>query len=495
MLDFLLEKIFIKIMAENLKVYMSGICGSGMKPLALLASKMDYKIYGSDAVLTNLNHPYYKIFKTYNIEAFSKPDLNLLTNSDFYVYSSAIPEDNVERKKALELQENNQIKIFHRMDFLNYLLKEHEIQLAIAGTHGKTSTTSMVGWLLQNLCLNPTIIVGGTPKFLPHSYRKGNGYIAVYETDESDGSFLKSKAFYRLILNIDHDHLNYYGSFENLIKSFYQFSLNSNCVINNDDEELAKFPRELKKYYIGFGTKLPEHNLYRYFFLGNLNHHTLYFKIFRDKTVIYESNNEGIHFKFPGSHFLKNGLGAIALVFSLLLDYSSLSIRSLGNDVFSSFSINSLIRILNRFSGVERRMDYLGKIHHTDIYDDYGHHPKEILNVLLALKEKYKNRIAIVFQPHRYTRTKELAREFAKVLEYADDIYLLPLYSAGEKPIAGVTSELIGRFIRKNVHYIEDKNFDSIFYNDYDCVVFMGAGDISNQIREYLLKIQPMLTL
>ncbi len=482
------------IMSEAYSVYMSGICGSGMKPLALLGSKMGYKIFGSDKALLNINHPLHRIFKTYHIEAFGDPDLNLLEQSDFYVYSSAIDVDHIERKKAIELQNQNKIQIFHRMDFLNYLLRNHEIQLVVAGTHGKTSTTSMIGWILRNLCLNPTIIVGGTPKYLPHSFQMGNGHIAVYESDESDGSFLKSIAKYRLILNIDQDHLNYYGSFENLIKSFYKFSLDCDvCVLNNDDLELAQFPKKSDKTYIAYGTHLPPQKFYRYFFLGNLaSNNVLKFQIYKDDNLFYDSYNEGIHFKFPGSHFLKNGLGAIALVFSLLLEYPSLSIRSLGNEVTHRSSINSLIRILNRFPGVERRMDYLGKINGIDVYDDYGHHPNEILNVLLALREKYNNRIAIVFQPHRYTRTKELAREFAKVLEYADDVYLLPLYAADEKPISGVTSELIGRFVRKNVHYIENKDYDNIFFQNYDCVVFMGAGDISQQIREYIITKRPL---
>lgn len=474
-------------MLDKISIYMSGICGSGMRPLALLASKMGYKVYGSDKVLEDQNHNFHQLFRVYSINASSKPDLEILEKCNYYVFSSAIMDDHIEKKRAKELAINNKIQMFHRMDLLNYLLKDHEIQLVVAGTHGKTSTSSMIGWMLQNLCLNPTIIVGGTPKYLPHSFRYGNGTIACYESDESDGSFLKSNAQYRIVLNIDKDHLNYYGTFEQLVKAFYDFSINDRvCIINNDDLELVKFPYLKKKFYIGYGSTLPSHDLYKYFFLGELKNNILYFQLYKDGSMIYSSKNEGIHFKFPGSHFLWNGLGGIALVFSLLLDYPILSIRSLGNEILSSFSLNSLIRVLNRFTGVERRIDYIGTLNNIDIYDDYGHHPNEILNVLQSLKEIY-NKVAIVFQPHRYTRTKELSREFAKVLELADDIYLLPLYSAGEEPIAGVTSELIGRFIRKNVHYIDNHKFDELFYHDYNCIVFMGAGDISNQIRQYLI--------
>lgn len=475
-------------MKQKTKVYFSGICGSGMKPLALLTSRFEnYEIYGSDKSLQNNTNALWKIFRKYNIEVFSEPRIDLLQSSDFYVYSSAISDEHIEKKTALELERQNKIKVFHRMDFLNFIIKDYDIQIAISGTHGKTSSTSMAGWLLQNLCLSPTILVGGTPKFLPHSYQKGNGYIAVYETDESDGSFLKSNADYRLILNIDNDHLNYYNTMENLIEAFFLFSKDcGHCIINNDDENLKEFPKRLKNHYIGFGAKLPNHNYYKYFFLGELKNNILYIKILKNNITLYDSKREGIHFKFPGNHFLFNGLGVLALIFSLFLDYSTLSIRSLGNEILKNSTFNSLIRILNRFSGVERRVDFLGKYHSIDIYDDYAHHPKEIQKVLESIRQRYSDKIAVIFQPHRYSRTKELAREFAKSLEIADDIYLLPLYSANEEPIPGVTSELVGRFIRKNVHYLENGNFDFIFYQKYSCVIFLGAGDVSAQIREYL---------
>ncbi|MCS7205289.1 MAG: Mur ligase family protein [Leptospiraceae bacterium] len=477
-------------MHNEISVYFSGICGSGMKPLALLASKMKYKVYGSDILLNDLNHNCYKILNAYQIECFGHPNLEVLKNCDYYVYSSAISENHPERQFASELASKGEIQLFHRMDFLNFLLQNHENQIAVAGTHGKTSTTSMISWILMNLCLNPTIIVGGYPKFLPQGFHSGNN-ISVYETDESDGSFLKSNANYKIILNIDTDHLNYYQSFERLTKAFFDFSKNAMySIINNDDLELQKFPYNVEeKFYIGFGTKKPDHNLYRYFFLGIYQGDILRINLFKNQNLIYDSKNEGIHFRFPGKHFLKNGLGAIATVYSLLLEYPGLSYRSLGNEIQNPHSMNYLIRILNRFSGVERRMDLIDNVNGIDIYDDYGHHPTEIANVLLSMKERYKNKIAVVFQPHRYSRTLSLARDFARALELADEVYLLPLYSAGESPIAGVSSELIGRFIRKKVHYLRDNEFEILFYQNYNCIVFMGAGNISYQIRTFLQKI------
>ncbi len=479
-------------MNHKTKIYFSGICGSGMKPLSLLSSRYEnYEVYGSDYSLNDAQHPYWNLFKKYNIQVFSEPKLEVLKSCNYYVYSSAIQENHIERQTATELSKNGILKVFHRMDFLNFLLKDIEIQIAIAGTHGKTSTTAMMGWVLQNLCLSPTIIVGGVPKFLPHSFKKGSGFIATYETDESDGSFLKSNSEYRLILNIDNDHLDYYKTFDHLVEAFYLFSKDcSICVINNDDEFLKNFPYKLKYHYIGYGLSLPEHHWYRYFLLGEFKEDILYIKIYKNnKEMIYDSKKEGIHFKFTGKHFMVNSLGVIGLIFALFLDYPTLSIRSLGTEILKNDALTSIIRILNRFSGVERRMDLIATYNQIDIYDDYGHHPKEIQKVIETLKEKYSGKIAVIFQPHRYTRTKELAREFANALELADDIYLLPLYSAGEEPITGVTSELIGRFIRKKVHYLENQRFEVIFYQNYSCAVFLGAGDISQQIRNFLSKI------
>ncbi len=480
-----------------IRVYMSGICGSGMLPLALVASKSGYEISGSDKVLLQNYKNYSKIFRRNYIQAWGEPHLEILELCNYYVYSSAIPENHIERKKAIQLEKENRITILHRMDFLNLLISTTEVQFAVAGTHGKTSSTSMLGWLLLNMCLNPTIIVGGKPKYLMEPSHKGGGFISVFETDESDGSFLKTNANYKLILNIDKDHLNYYGNFENLINSFYKFSINSFSSINHDDENLKSFAKKHPYEFIGFGSNLQDSEIYKYFFLGRLSKDILYVDVFENQNLILSSEKEGIHFKFPGIHFLYNGLGVISIAFLFFMNYPELAFRSFGVPVNTVQGLKSLIRVLNKFMGVERRIDYLGQINHIDIYDDYGHHPEEIRKVLESLKLRYDGKIGIVFQPHRYTRTKELAKEFAEVLAIADVIYLLPIYSAGEEEIPGVSSELIGKYIKRNLIYLDNQDFDEIFYSKskkIECCVFMGAGNISNQIRSYLNSRKKLMT-
>ncbi|MCB1168813.1 MAG: hypothetical protein KDK25_00680, partial [Leptospiraceae bacterium] len=208
--------------AANGVVYFIGLGGSGMLPLARLAHARGYRVMGSDAKLGPVS---IQKMKEEGLEAFGPPDARriLQLKSATVVYSTAISEDHPERQAAQQLASGGTIRLLHRMDFLNELVQHCSIRLGMAGTHGKTSSTALAGWMLMELQKDPLIIAGGRPLYLERSIRNGPD-VAVFETDESDGSFLRSNATHRLILNVDEDHLNHYGSFEELKKAFRRFA-------------------------------------------------------------------------------------------------------------------------------------------------------------------------------------------------------------------------------------------------------------------------------
>lgn len=480
------------------RVYLIGIGGSGMEPLARFAVRAGYTVHGSDPgiapeKLRKLEGEGVLVHREHDAA-------HVNAGYDLVVYSSAIAADHVEREAARRLADERRLRLLHRMDFLNVCFQDCPEALCVAGTHGKTSSSSMIGWALQGLGLEPHILVGGRPLFLLDGVLYGTGRTGVYETDESDGSFLKAKARLRLLLNVDHDHLEHYGSFANLSRAFAEFAAAGELTVYNaSDANLAAAVRDagltsnenMFSCAAGEAGDTPAGRHYAGVSLGE-----------SDALRVHlpgESRAAGeLQLRMPGRHFAGNALGVLALI--------DASVQS-GLLQCPDYRVERLITLLNEFPGVERRMELLGDIRGASYYDDYGHHPTEIRAVLAAFRRRLPagRKLLAVFQPHRYSRTAEHYAAFAQALRGADRLFLLPLYSAGEAPRPGVSSELIaGELERLRAAGERVPETDLLTANDArafehiaaeasagDVVACLGAGDISCSVRAFYAQHAP----
>ncbi len=475
------------------RAFLIGVGGSGMEPLARFAVRAGYTVHGSDPGITPEK---LRKLEGEGVVVHRQHDAaHLQAGYDLVVYSSAIATDHVEREAARRLADERKLRLLHRMDFLNLCFADCPEALCVAGTHGKTSSSSMVGWVLRGLDLAPHILVGGRPLYLPGGVEYGAGRTGVYETDESDGSFLKARARLRLILNVDHDHLEHYGNFANLSRSFGEFAAGGALTVYNaGDAHLAGAVRAagltsrdtIFTYAAADAREVAPERHYAGEFLGESDR----------LRVITPGDSRAageLELRMPGRHFAGNALGVFALI--------DASVRR-GFLSCPDYRPERSIELLNAFPGVERRMELLGQFQGARYYDDYGHHPTEIRAVLAAFRRRLEEpgKLLAVFQPHRYSRTAEHYAAFARALSGADRLFLLPLYSAGEQPRPGVGSELIAEELERlrmaGEAVPETKLLTS---NDAaafagiaaaaspgDVVACLGAGDISGSVRAFL---------
>lgn len=444
------------------RVHFLGILGSGMAPLAGLARDLGWQVSGSDK---NLQGSKRTSMENRGI-SLSSDETGLPDDAEIVVYSSAIRKDD----PRIALARRKCLILFHRMEFLNLLVGRTDVRFAVAGTHGKTSSSSMLGFVLLDLGYDPDILVGGHPLYLEQGFRAGGGRVSVFETDESDGSFLKTPESFRLCLNIDSDHLEHYGNMDRLEAAFREFIHGGSIVvINEDDQRLAGIAGP-------HADRVSIENPYcRYAaaFEGVGDH----------LAVKVEGKPVGvIALKIPGRHFASNALGVFALIH-----------RAMEEGAIAPKPPEEIIRALNAFPGVERRVELIGHAGGAEIFDDYGHHPTEITAVLDALIHRTRERsgrLIAVFQPHRYTRTARLHAEFASSLRAADRVFLFPLYPSGETPMAGVDSALIGRSL-PDAEVLNEPDAGRVFaeLRPGDAAVFLGAGDISGVVRAHLKMI------
>lgn len=352
-----------------------------------------------------------------------EPSDKILSEQDYFIYSSAINRKNHPVYRKLE---ERGIPSFHRSEILQNLFQEKKC-VAVAGSHGKTSTTAMVSRILLHAKKDISIMVGGNLPFLQNrGGRSGNSDWAVFEADESDGSFSIYTPRIKLLSNIDRDHLDYYGTEEKLTEAFARFIENkgdSLSIVNLSDPGVRNMliKTGLKKNILSFSEDDKQ--------IEGIPHYRI--SIYTNKLIFKEDENSyELSCPFPGRHYLHNAFLAY------------LACKQIGIETKTS------LKALSLYEGVERRLEFLGDWKGVRLYDDYGHHPTEIsavLNSLNILKKEYSSRSIVLFQPHRYTRTKELYREFAESLIKADKIFLLPIYSAGEEAIAGIHTGLIAQ--------------------------------------------------
>ena len=409
-------------------IHFVGIGGIGMSGIAELMLDLGYNIQGSDI---NLNENIQRLKKK-GIKFFKGHDKKNIKNITAVVFSSAIKKNNPELIECKRLS----IPLVSRADMLSELMKTKR-SIAVAGSHGKTTTTSLVGSILDYAKFDPTIVNGGIINSYSKNNRFGLGEWMVVEADESDGTFLRLPHEINIITNLDLEHLDYYKNKDNLIKAFKNFINNlpfyGYSILCTDNNNLKRLSKEIKtRNIIGIGGK--------YKFKINL----------------------------LGEHNILNATGAI--IASLL----------------AKVSIQKIQQSLLNFEGVKRRFSYLGNIQKAAIYDDYAHHPSEIKASYEIAKHLAEKKIIVIFQPHRYSRTKYLFNDFINILQKINYLYIMDIYPAGEKPIKGVNSKnLVNKIKNKNKNTFYLSNRDNLqhklkpYFKKNNIIIFMGAGSIT----------------
>jgi UDP-N-acetylmuramate--alanine ligase len=448
-------------------IHLVGIGGSGMGGIAEVLINLGYEVQGSDlkanAVTERLARLGAKIFIGH--------DAQHLGHADVVVVSSAVNKANPEVASAL----SNRIPVVPRAEMLGELMR-FRYSIAVAGTHGKTTTTSLVASVLAEAGLDPTFVIGGRLKSADSNARLGAGRYLVAEADESDASFMHLQPMIAIVTNIDNDHLaTHEGDFARLKQSFVDFLHNlpfyGLAVLCTDDEHvrsiLDKVARPFLTYGFDEGADIRAVNLQRRGLKSR------YEALRADRAPLALTIN------LPGRHNVLNSLAAVAVATEL--DIADAAIQ----------------RALANFQGIDRRLQQLGEIQWAGgralIVDDYGHHPTEVAATLEAVRQGWpKRRLVLAFQPHRYTRTRDLLDDFGRVLGECDVLLVTEVYAAGEAPIAGADGRAICRAVRTRGHvepvFVEhvDDLAESLraVLHDGDVVVTMGAGNIGAVAQE-----------
>ncbi|MBU4449775.1 MAG: UDP-N-acetylmuramate--L-alanine ligase [Actinobacteria bacterium] len=450
------------------KFYLIGIGGAGMSAIAIVLNGMGYHVSGSDIKESR----YTNLLKNEGLLVNIGHDRKNVEGWDAVIFSTAISKDNPELIAAGE----NKIPIFSRGDILAWILNSKK-GIAVTGTHGKTTTTSMISLMLRGLELDPTIIIGGELNELGSNARFGNSDYIIAEACESDGTFLKYQSFIGVVTNIEEDHMDYWKDFELLKNSFLKFINNIKkgglAVINGDEIRLADVLEHTKEKVITFGTGIKNDLRAENIKLSNFA--SSYDLVFKSSGSL---NKLAVKLNVPGHHNIKNSLAALSVCFGLGLD------------------TKKAISILQYFTGVKRRFEKRGEKSGAAIFDDYAHHPTEVKATLEAAALEKKERIITVFQPHRYTRLAILHDKFSQSFTYTDILVITDVFGSDEQPIPGVTGKLlvdslIEEGFNKKIAYIpklpDVKDYLDANIRKGDIVLLMGAGDIT-RVTDDLLK-------
>ncbi|NQV87297.1 MAG: UDP-N-acetylmuramate--L-alanine ligase [Woeseiaceae bacterium] len=452
----------IKKMRRIHCVHFVGIGGSGMSGIAEVMLSLGYAVQGSDLKANKQT----KRLEEQGATVFIGHASDNIRDADAVVVSSAVDETNPEVAAAKE----QLMPIVSRAEMLAELMR-FRYSVAVAGTHGKTTTTSLIASLLAEGGLDPTFVIGGRLKSADANARLGQGDYLVAEADESDASFVHLKPMLAVVTNIDADHMSTYdGDIEKLKSSFLEFLHNlpfyGLAVVCTDDpgvnDVLANIGRSITTYGINDDADVRATNI-----------------VFKNGTtefdVVRKDINEPLHVKLrlPGLHNVRNSLATIAVADELQVGDTA------------------VVKALEEFEGIDRRFQRLGeigtKVGTVMLVDDYGHHPTEIAATLSAAKTGWPDkRIVLIFQPHRYSRTRDLMDDFATVLSDVDVLVLLDVYAAGEEPIAGADGRAMARAIRSrgSVEPVFVESLDGLhpvlmdLIEDGDLLLTMGAGDI-----------------
>jgi len=455
-------------LAKSEIIHFVGIGGIGMSGLALIMKGMGFKIQGSD-ISTNKN---IERLKKNNVKVFIGHSKNNINKATIIVISSAIKNNNPE----VFFAKKKQLPIYKRGDMLGHITSLTK-NIAVVGSHGKTTTTSLISVIFSKTKLDPTIVNGGVINSLGNSARLGKSKWSILELDESDGSFIKVLPTYLIITNIDREHMDYYKSMDNLFRLFKEFIGKvpsfGKSFICSDDKNNKKLIDKIKfKNFYTYGK-----NKKSQFQIKNIFQSKSYSKFDLDIRLQGKKDTLIKNIKIPliGLHNIRNATAAIAVSWSI----------GISKDVIK--------KSLNEFKGVERRFNKIFEFRGAEFFDDYAHHPSEIKEVLNGVKNVYKEEsIICIFQPHRISRLKDLKKEFTLSFKKADQVILCPIYSAGEKIKLGFNYYNFAKNIAKNskvkIFLVKDQLSLAkyIKQNIYGkkIVIGMGAGSISNWIKE-----------
>jgi UDP-N-acetylmuramate--alanine ligase len=469
------------MLGRTRRIHFVGIGGIGMSGIAELLANLNYEVSGSDAKRSDVIDRLEKL----GARVFIGHQAQNVGGADVVVVSSAIRRDNPEVAEALR----RGVPVIPRAEMLAELMRLR-YGIAVAGAHGKTTTTSMIALVLERAGLDPTAVIGGRLSAFGSNARLGRGEFMVAEADESDRSFLKLSPAIAVITNLDREHMESYGTWENLQQAFVDFAnevpFYGAVVACVDDEPLRAIVPRIARRVIGYGFGQHE-GVSGERIVGS----DLALDAFASRAAITlrrggDSARLGdLRLGVPGRHNMLNALAAVAVAHELGVPFARIA------------------SALAEFRGAERRFQLRGEERGVMVVDDYGHHPTEIAAVIAAARAGIDRRVVVVFQPHRFTRTQQLMSEFATALRAADQIVLTDIYPAGEPPIPGVTIDALAEAVRavapdrvavvKAIEQLPDHVAGMVRRGDL--VITLGAGSITTvaeRILEALRGGQPV---
>lgn len=436
------------------RIHFVGIGGIGMSGIAEVLLNIGYEISGSDIGQSST----VKRLKDLGADITIGHSAENVEGAGVVVTSSAIKSDNPEVLRAQEIN----IPVIPRAEMLAELMRLR-YGIAVAGSHGKTTTTSMVAAVLSYGDLDPTIVVGGKVTTMGTNARLGRGDFMVVEADESDGSFLRLSPVISVLTNIDEEHMDHYQDMNELEAAFSTFinkipfyGLSVLCV---DCPRTKKLSKDFKKRFLTYGFDKE----------ADLRAEDVTISGFETKFNVFLNNSElgSVTLHVPGRHNAQNALAAIAVGMEL------------------GMSFDETKEGLAEFRGIDRRLQVKGEEGGVKVIDDYAHHPREIEVTLEAVKQSHNGRVVVVFQPHRYSRTKLLFKEFSEVLARTDMLYIMDIYAASEDPIEGVSSEILCESVSdkggKNVRHLNGDDMVSEVLSELkkgDLLITLGAGNV-----------------
>jgi UDP-N-acetylmuramate--alanine ligase len=456
------------VILEKSNIHFVGVGGIGMSGIALILLKMGYKVSGSDLGSSNLTE---KLTSEGGRISLGHNSDNIAPETEVVVYSSSINNSNPE---IIEARRRN-LLIVKRAQVLGELLNCKK-GIAVTGTHGKTTTSSLISVMLENCGIDPTAIIGGEVELFKGNSKYGNSEYVVAEADESDGSFLYLKPLYSVITNVEMEHIDYYKTLKDAVDAYASFANNTkkggclfyNAEDNNIKKVLEKFNGKKESFGLSKGADIYPHEIKMDGF------RTSYVCVYKNEII------GRVSLSIPGRHNILNSLAAMLVGFKLGL------------------SFENMCRSIKDFNGTKRRFHLRADADGVMLIDDYAHHPTEIRAVLAACRNWKDRRLVVVFQPHRYTRTKFLAEEFGRCFAGADKLILTDIYAASEEPIEGVSvKNIYDRVKLQGLNDVTMMNKGNITRHIMDTkrrgdmIVILGAGDIkevSDELSEKLNK-------
>lgn len=446
------------------KLYFVGIGGAGMSGIAELLHNLGFKIRGSDLTPSSVT----EYLASLGVAVYEEHSADNLQDADLVVISSAVGDDNPEVAAA----RNRGVPVIKRAEMLGELMRLKQ-SIGVSGTHGKTTTTSMIGCVLQLAGYDPTIIVGGIVAGLGTGAALGGGDYLVAEADEYDRSFLVMYPTIAVVTNIEADHMDCYDGMDDLLTSFVTYMnrvpFYGSAIISADDANLAAVRSRITRPVVSFG------------FDAGADYRAVDIELQPGRSVfsVYHGTEQlgRVSIRVPGRHNVANAMAAVAACREIEAPMAAIT------------------EGLASFGGVARRFEIVGEVNDILLVDDYAHHPTEITATLTTAKETYGRRVIVVYQPHLYSRTQQYAGQFAEALAIADECLLTDIYPAREKPIPGVTSELIAR----QAETLSGGKFTCIgsrakvaaavtgIARSGDLVIIMGAGSIT-LVRDELME-------